>query len=439
MLSQLNDEEGGLNDILTHSYSALLAVSLIAFAIATSPVWGSLVYGNSAQAATPTLAKTGSGLVAADSLTQNLNRSQLEQSSYWRFTGDAPEEGAPYNFFENSSGLYIGVQAKSNSTFAGFFAVSPNTQFLLAHVQITAPLRTVPNSSYEAGLYIQTASGNVNYITCTTLTTNQGTVWEIIWATGDTNGANHYTTLWTSGTNLPLTEDCTIITNGHNYLKVFLGGSQVYYSTSLNLLMPQPFQVYLEPETSYTGSMLYSIYKNYYITTNQYLTVKGLPSNAARVEVVNSAGNVLASAHNSGGTATVGTGSFVYPISETIKVLDSSNKVLAATSGPVPIFGGDTYSMGTTGSTISITIKTVSLSGATITGLYSYITNSAGQTVAQGYSPLKYSSATSGITYTACVENYGNYTFSHWSNGSTNPCLAQTPKQSITLTAYYNT
>jgi hypothetical protein len=423
---------------LAHSYGASFALGLIAIAIATSPALGS-VFGNSAHAATLSLTKTASGLIAADSLTQNLNRSQLEQSTYWRFTGDAPAEGAPYNFFENSSGLYIGVQAKSNSTFAGFFAVSPNTQFLLAHVQITAPLRTVPNSSYEAGLYVQTASGNVNYITCTTLTTNQGTVWEIIWATGDSNGANHFTTLWTSGTNLPLTEDCTIITNGNNYLKVFLGRTQVFYSTSLNLLMPEPFQVYLEPETSYTGSMLYSIYKNYYITANQYLTVKGLPSNADRVQVVNSAGKVLASAHNSGGTATLGLGTFIYPITATIKVLDSSNHLLASTSAPVPIYGGDTYFMGSTGNTITITIRTVSLSGATITGIYSYITNSTGQFVAQGYSPLKYSSATSGMTYTSCVENYRNYTFNHWSNGSTNPCLTQTPKQSTTLTAYYNT
>ena len=283
------------------------------------------------------------GLIAADPLNQNLNKSQLENSGYWRFTGDAAEENASYDFFENSGGLHIGVQANSNSTYAGFFAVSPNTQFLLAHVQITAPTKTVPNSAYEAGLYVQTASGNVNYVTCHTFTTNQGTVWEIVWATGNTSGATHYTTLWTSGTNLPLTKDCTIITNGQNYLKVFLGGTQVYYSTSLNLLMPTPFQVYLEPETTSTGSLLYSVYRNYYVTVNQYLTVNGLPPNAARVVVVNTAGKIIASAHASKGTASVGLGNFAFPVVGTIRVLDASNNILDSTPGTVSIYGGDSY------------------------------------------------------------------------------------------------
>ncbi|MFI5420504.1 MAG: hypothetical protein ACHQ1H_06015 [Nitrososphaerales archaeon] len=417
------------------SHGTLIVIGLFAMAITISPLWGGAFFGNVSQAANPpAITKTSSGLIAADPLNQNLNKSQLENSGYWRFTGDAQEENASYDFYENSGGLYIGVQANSNSTYAGFFAVSPNTQFLLAHVQITAPAKTVPYSAYEAGLYVQTASGNVNYVTCTTFTTNQGTVWEIVWATGNTSGATHYITLWTSGTNLPLTEDCTIITNGQNYLKVFLGGSQVYYSTSLNLLMPTPFQVYLEPETTYTGSLLYSVYRNYYVTVNQYLTVNGLPSNAARVVVVNTAGKIIASARASKGIAAVGLGNFVFPIVGTIRILDASNIILASTPGTVSIYGGDSYA-----SPITITVKTVSVSGATITGLYTYITNSSGQTVAQGYSPLRYSNAVNGMAYTSCAGNYGKYTFSHWSNGNTNPCLRQTPKQSITLVAYYNT
>src|SRR5579872_2875469 len=324
MRSQLNHEFSFSSEIiLGFSYGGLLAIALLALAIGTSPGWFPHVDHSTAVAASsPILVKSGSGLVASDALTEKMNRTQLEQSSYWRFTGDAPQEGAPYNFFENSSGLYIGVQAKTSSTFAGFFAVSPNTQFLLAHVQITSPTRSVPYASYEAGMYIQTADGNVNYVTCTTSTTRQGTVWEIIWATGDSNGATNYTTLWTSSQNFPLTEDCTIITNGQNYLKVFLDGTQVYYSSTLNLLMPEPFQVYLEPESSYNGSMLYTIYKNYYITANQYLTVKGLPSSAARVEIVNSAGNVVASGRSSGGTSTIGLGNDLFPLTGTIKVLN---------------------------------------------------------------------------------------------------------------------
>ena len=202
---------------------------------------------------------------------------QLEQSSYWSFSGDAASRGFLYNFYENSGGLHIGVQAKSSSVYAGFFAESPNTNFVLVHVRISAPTRTISQGNFESGLYLQTADGDVNYVTCTTSTTSQGTFWEIVSATGNTNSATNFHTLWISGSGLPLTEDCTIITNGDNYLKVDLGGQQVYSSSSLNLQIPRPFQVYLEPETSYSGSELYATYQNYYITSGEYLTVSGSP------------------------------------------------------------------------------------------------------------------------------------------------------------------
>ena len=368
--------------------------------------------------------------------------SQLESSNYWRFSGDAPGEGAPYNFYEDSSGLHIGVQAASNSTYAGFFAVSPNTDFVLVHVRIISPARTIPRGSFESGLYLQTADGNVNYVTCTSSTTSQGTIWEIVWATGNSNGATNFKTLWSSGSGLPLTEDCTIITNGNNYLRVFLDGKQVYSSSSLNLEMPKPFQIYLEPETSYNGSELYATFANYYLTSAEYLTVSGLPSNAARVELVNpSNGNVLASAPKQSGLATIEVGKFIYPLNAEVEVLSSSNGVLSSTQGSVPIYGGDSYSDngGSAGGNITLTIKTVSQSGTQITGLYAYITNSSGQVVGQGYSPLTYSAAIKGQTYTSCVENYDQYTFLHWSNGSTNPCLTKAFTQSSTLVAYYST
>jgi len=416
-------------------------IGIFAFLLTISPVLG-VSYFRSSVAASGTLTKVSSGLVASDPLNQQLTKSQLESSNYWRFSGDAPAEGAPYNFYEDSNGLHVGVQAANNSTFAGFFAVSPNTNFVLVHVQITTPSKTVPQGAFESGLYLQTSDGNINYVTCTSFTTSQGTVWEIVWATGNSSGATHYKTLWSSGFGLPLTEDCTIITNGNNYLKVNLGGNQVYSSSSLKLQMPKPFQIYLEPETSYSGSELYATFLNYYLTSAETLTVSGLPSNAAKVELVNpSNGNVLASAQRRSGSASVEVGNFILPLSAQIEVLSSSNTVLSSTQGAVSVYGGDSYSDngGTGGGNVTLTIKTVSQSGSPIAGLSAYVTNSSGQVVSQGYSPLTYTGAITGQTYTSCVENYNNYTFLHWSNGSTNPCLTKTFTKSTTLVAVYST
>ena len=419
----------------------LVFIGIFAFFLTISPSLG-VSYLRASYAASGSLTKVTSGLVAFDPLNQQLTMSQLENSNYWKFSGDAPGEGAPYNFYENSSGLHIAVQAKNNSTFAGFFAKSPNTDFVLVHVRITAPAKTVPQGSFESGLYLQTADGNVNYVTCTSFTTSQGTIWEIVWATGNSNGATNFKTLWSSGFGLPLTEDCTIITNGNNYLKVYLDGKQVYSSSSLNLQMPKPFQIYLEPETSYNGTELYATFLNYYLTSSEYLTVSGLPSNAAKVELVNpSSGNVLASALKQSGSASIEVGKFVLPLGAEIEVLSSSNSVLSSTQGSVSVYGGDSYSDdgSTAGGNITLSIKTVSQSGTQITGLYAYISNSSGQVVSQGYSPLTYSGAIKGQTYTSCVENYNQYTFLHWSNGSTNPCLTKTFTQSSTMVAYYST
>jgi hypothetical protein len=393
-------------------------------------------------ASTGTITKVSSGLVASDPLNQQLTMQQLEQSSYWKFSGDAASEGAPYNFYENSGGLHIGVQAINASTYAGFFAVSPDTSFVLAHVQVTAPVSTVSQGIFEAGMYLQTADGNVSYVTCTSYTTPQGTVWELVWATGNSSGAKNFKTLWSSKTGLPLTEDCTIITNGNNYLKLYLGGSLVYSSSSLALKIPEPFQIYLEPETTYAGQELYASFLNYYLISGEYVTVNGLPSSATKVELINASdGQVLASASKSGSTAKIEMGSFIFPLSAEIEALSSSNAVVSSTQGGVSLYGGDVYSSSgsATGGNVSLTIKTETLSGKALTGLYTTISNSTGQVVSDGYSPLTFSGAVSGHAYTACVSNYGKDTFKHWGNGSTNSCITETLTKGTTLTAYYST
>lgn len=365
---------------------------------------------------------------------------QLEQSTYWTFSGDAISEGAPYNFYENSAGLHIGVQAVSPGTYAGFYAVSPVTSFVLVHTHVKAPVQTIPQGVFEAGIYVQTSDGDINYVTCTSQTTSSGTIWELVWATGNTNQATNFTTLWSSGIGLPLSEDCTIITNGNNYLKLFLDGSLVYSSSSLNLNIPPPFQVYLEPETSYSGAELYASYLNYYLTSGEYLTVNNLPSNAATVELVNASnGQVLASSPVTGTSAKIEVGNFLFPLSAEIEVLDSSGTVIASTSGAIGIYGGDVYTVSAVTTTVSITVKTVSTTGKQITGLYTTISNSAGQIVDTGYSPVTYTGAVKGQSYTVCVSNYDSYTFLHWANGSTDPCATRTPTSNIVMTATFST
>jgi hypothetical protein len=296
-------------------------------------------------AATGTITKVSSGLVASDPLNKQLTMKQLESSSYWTFSGDAISQGAPYNFYENSGGLHIGVQAVSPGTFAGLYGVSPVTSFVLAHVRVTAPVSTISQGIFEAGIYVQTSNGNVNYVTCSSSTSSAGTIWELVWATGNTQGATKFTTLWSSGTGLSLTENCTIITNGNNYLKLYLNGQLVYSSSTLSLDIPAPFQIYLEPETSYAGQELYASYLNYYLTSGEYVTVNSLPSGATHVELINPTNHhVYASATKVGSSANVEMGSFTLPLHAEIEALSASGGVLASTHGAVSLFGGDVYS-----------------------------------------------------------------------------------------------
>lgn len=313
-------------------------------ALFASTVFSTGTASFAAAPATGRITKVSSGLVASDPLDRHLTMQQLESSTYWTFGGDAISQGAPYNFYENSAGLHIGVEAVSTGTYAGFYAVSPVTSFVLAHAKITVPVSTIPNSVFEAGLYVQTSSSEVNYVTCTSLTTSAGTLWELVWATGNSSGATSFQTLWSSGTGqLSMTENCTIITNGNNYLKLYLDGSLVYSSSSLNLQIPSPFQIFLEPETSYSGQELYGTYLNYYLTSGEYVTVNGLPSSVTHVELISN-GHVLARVSKVGTSAHIEVGGYVFPLNAKIEALNSADRVVASTKGVVALYGGDVYS-----------------------------------------------------------------------------------------------
>jgi hypothetical protein len=208
---------------------------------------------------------------------------------------------------------------------------------------VPAPVSTISKGIFESGLYVQTADGNVSYVTCTSFTTSQGTIWELVWARGNISGATSFKTLWSSGTGMSLTESCTIITNGNNYLKLYLDGRLVYSSSSLDLKIPGPFQIYLEPETTYNGTELYASFLNYYLNSGEYVTVNNLPANVAKVVLISS-GHVFAKAPKTGTSAKIEVGNFNLPLSAEIEALSSSDAIVASTHTAVSIYGGDVYS-----------------------------------------------------------------------------------------------
>ncbi len=88
-------------------------------------------------------------------------------------------------------------------------------------------------------------------------------------------------------------------------------------------------------------------------------------------------------------------------------------------------------------STVTLTVRSVGPGGSPINGLWTVVSSSSGSTFATGFSPLTYS-AISGGHYVVSASNYGQYVFSHWSNGATSNTITVTPTAATTLYAYYN-
>lgn len=89
-------------------------------------------------------------------------------------------------------------------------------------------------------------------------------------------------------------------------------------------------------------------------------------------------------------------------------------------------------------STASITVKSANLSGTQFTGMYTTIKTSSGTTVKTGFTTLTYA-ATPGATYVVTPQDYQNYKFDHWDNGSTIRARSITPASDTSITAYYQT
>jgi len=291
------------------------------------------------------LSKEGGGLVVRDPLNNvTMTQQQLQTTNrYWKYDGSARGEGAPYSFSEDTQGFHVGAQALTDGKYAGFFAVTPNISAQVFHANITGPGQTIPNDVFNTALYVQTWNGSIDYVSCGSMTLASGTYWGVWSATGNSTMAKTSTQLWEDTTpNQPLTRSCTIITDGKNYLSVYLDNTNVYQSASLNLQMPSPFQAFIEVQSSYPGQMLSGTFKDFYVSTITGLTVDNLPAGASSVQLVSPSAVVLMSSPASGGVAILDIGRFHFPLSASIVVKDSSGNTIVASS-VLSLTGGDRY------------------------------------------------------------------------------------------------
>ncbi len=293
--------------------------------------------------------KIQSGLVASDPLNNiTMTMEQLRNDTrYWAYEGSANnyEPDAPHDFFQNSTGRYIGTQAPAPGMYAGWFAVTPQTDAQLFHAVITTPVRTVEDSFFQNGLYVQTFDGRINYVTCVSITGKVGTTWHVIRTFGNFTQATQFETLWSDPSpNQTLTKDCTIITNGDNYLKVYLDGVNVYTNSTIDLQMPGPFLYFLEPQNAYAGSMIYGIYNDYYSAKGETIQVTNLPDSASKVQLVAPDNSIIGESPVDalGKTAEIDIGMFHFPLSGSLRVVDSGGADIVST-GSQQIYGGDIY------------------------------------------------------------------------------------------------
>jgi prepilin-type processing-associated H-X9-DG protein len=280
-------------------------------------------------ATTYSITKVQSGLLVSD-LLKTGNTADLT------FGGTATQ----YNYYEDSLGLHIGVQSPTSGNWVNYFADTPQADGLLYHVRMTIPETSVADGVFNPSLYVE-GSNFIPHVGCGGYADSTG----YYWAVGQSYDAGKtYTMLYISNpSSLPHTQDCTIITNGDNYLKVYIGGKLVYSNSSMSLGISRPFVTFVQDDTSSSMAMHYATFSNYYITTDEKIQVTNIPSNAVTASVVGSTGKILASSSVTAGTATLNVGMYNFPLSANINIYDSNNALIA--SSPARIYGGDVFSV----------------------------------------------------------------------------------------------
>ena len=291
---------------------------------------------NIAHAQGPAVVKTHSGLVVADPL--------VNTSGTWTFWGDALAKNATYSHTENSSGLYLGVQSPNGSEWAGYYAANPAGNADVYHATLTLPYSRIENGSFNTGLYVQTTINPINYIACGAGVNDRGYYWQVVIGTGNPFAANNYQQVYYQWlNNQSLTQECTIITNGTNSLTVYLGNTEVYSNSSLNLQIPPPFTAYLAVETT-SPQMLYGSYTDFYATLGSTVTVLNAP-NGDTVSIVDSSNRTIVStiAHSSSTLLQLPANS---PLPNGyIRVYDQNGTTYASTLKVSSFWGGDVYTV----------------------------------------------------------------------------------------------
>ncbi|MDC8453561.1 MAG: fibronectin type III domain-containing protein, partial [Candidatus Nitrosotalea sp.] len=287
--------------------------------------------------ATNSITKVQSGLVTSDSLTTG-------DTGNWTFAGTATS----HDYYEDSQGLHIGIKAPQSGQwvnyYASYSASQPNAE--LFHAIVTIPDTMVPDGVSNIGLYVE-GSDFIPHVGCEAYADSTGYYWVV---EQSSDAGQTYTILYiTQPSSTPQTQDCTIITNGSNYLKVYIGGNVVFSSTTMNLGMSTPFHTYVQDDTSSSSSMHYATYSDYYSTTSEDIKVTNNPSNAATIKITGSSGQVLSSASVTSGIATLNVGKYSFPLDGTINVYDANGNIIA--SSPASIYGGDIFSITNTAST----------------------------------------------------------------------------------------
>ena len=314
-------------------------------------------------ASEPSLTLAQSGLVFADPLDSSLSQNQLQTNGNWTFEGhfdsyhiadggqswqysaNGTSHDVNVGFYESGSGLSITENAVATGPYTGFYAISPPSNAELFHARITSNYSSIPGGFLQVGLYVRAASGDTNYIACAAVSSSSGTHWEIIHGIGNAVEATSFDYLWIdNSTSGPTTADCTIITNGNNYLAVYLNGALIYQNSALSLGIQEPVEAYLGVESSYAQEAFSGLWNDFYATQTDSVEAINLPAAAANVSIVDENGSLLGSATVNGGTALINLAKYMFPVPAYIRAYDSSGNEIATTSKPVELMGGDIYS-----------------------------------------------------------------------------------------------
>jgi hypothetical protein len=310
--------------------------------------------------------KVKSGLFISDSLKNgNLTREQLfefnqKYNHVWTLYGSAVARKAPVAISENTAeGLSLGIKAAVKGNWAGYFAMTRDDYASLFHAVMTIPAHSLAvapsytgpkDERFSVGLYVQTSIiyGNINYVGCVGESGPDGRKWRVETGTGNTTQVTqeHDLPVTVLGKSEPLTRDCTIITNGDNYLRVYLDNRLVFASDKLNLQMPRPFNSYLEVQTTYSDKNLYGKFKDYYSTGDENVEVINAPVGGS-VKIIGTASSskVLAYAPiDQRGIANLNIGQNHFPLTGQIRVFNSTNHMVTSSASNSALFGGDIYS-----------------------------------------------------------------------------------------------